>query len=252
MAEMGSPSLWGICFGVMLGQVGLELILTYAFKIQVSITLDMLDNLKHTQNAKDCIRNIFTNTGLVGALLLTVAFAMMFVDKPGVSEELSHTYIAATSYATIQGMRATTESVIHVVYTEALSDADIIRYLIFRPGSVGGPVIAVAFCILGMVVSTTIFLIGSYSVAAGVAWGAFGGFQIVKLILNALKSSKFSVHRSDQIALKWTWAEQEDSVAPIEVSSKCRAAHIKIFKDQAIQAREWEKKCKAAEGIESE
>lgn len=242
--EVGDWVTWVTVFGVMGFQFIVEWILNIRFKLQVKITLDVLENMKGMDKCKDTIRNTFTNLAIVGALIMTIAFAMLFLadhlDSIEEDEEdkrlIAHAFIAATGYASIQSMRAMVESVLNLIYTEALSGPEINRFLIAGPGAIGAPVLALVFSIISILLASTLYLILMYSVAAAAAFGILAGSRLVAIVQFWLKRARFTTNRQKKHAALWTWAEDSQTEPPTAISKKCSKNEIRVMRERAQDA----------------
>jgi hypothetical protein len=242
--EVGDWVTWAVVFGVMAFQWIAEWILNIRFKLQVKITLDVLENMKGMDCCKECIRNIFTNLAIVGALIMTIAFAMLFLaDHLEAIEEdeedkrlLAHAFVAATGYGSIQSMRAMVESVLNLIYTEALSGPEINRFLIAGPGAIGAPVLALIFSIFSILCACTLYILQMYSLAAAAAFGLLAGSRLIAIAQFWLKRARFTTNREKRHAIKWTWAEEPSMEPPKAISKKCSKNEIKVMRERAQEA----------------
>lgn len=249
--EVGDPTTWGVVFGVMIFQWLIEQFLNRALSLQVRITLDVLENMKSIDSSKDCIRNIFTNLAIVAALIMTIAFAMLFIadhmeDLGDITDDdydkwlIAHGFIAATGYAAVQSMRAMVESVLNLIYTEALSSSEVIRFLIHGPGAIGAPVLATIFSMVSIILASTLFVLQMYSVAAAAAFGLLATSRLWALLGFWLKRASFTTDREGKQAKKWTWAESTDEPAPSAITKKCSVTEIEVMRRRATEARRQE------------
>lgn len=247
--NVGSPSEWALSLGVMAGQWLIEIFLNYGKNFQTKITLDVLENMSDVGCAKEAIRNIFQNLGIVAALILTIAFAMLFLgdhmedgtDTP----KTAHAFVALAGYATLQAIRAMIESVVNLVYTEPLTSPEVIRFIITGPGAIGAPVMAIFFSVVSIMIGTVLWLAQMYSLAAAVAFGAFALKGVASTIRFSYKRAVFSTVRSKKRSKSWLWAEGEDP-PPSAISKKCSAKEIAMMRLRAREALLYEQAAEAA------
>jgi hypothetical protein len=246
--NVGTPAEWGISFGVMLGQWLLELFLSYCKGFQVRISLDVLENMKDIGQAKESVRNIFVNLAVVSALVLTIAFAMLFLGdhmEENKTPKTAHAFVALAGYATLQAIRAMIESVVNIVYTEPLTSPEIIRFLINGPGAIGAPVMAIFFSIISLLFGTALWVAQMYSLAAAVAFAGFAFKGIASTINFSHKRAMFSTDRNKRRCNKWTWAEGEDE-SPSHLKKKCSTKEIAMMRLKAKEALLFEQYSTAA------
>ena len=74
---MATEVQWIVTLAYPIGMLVLEQILIAGVKLGPKITLDVIEEMLDVENAKEVVRNIYTNIALVSALLLTVTFAML-------------------------------------------------------------------------------------------------------------------------------------------------------------------------------
>ena len=72
---MATDVQWIVTLAYPIGMLVLEQILIAGVKLGPKITLDVIEEMLDVENAKEVVRNIYTNIALVSALLLTVTFA---------------------------------------------------------------------------------------------------------------------------------------------------------------------------------
>ena len=211
---MATEVQWIVTLAYPIGMLVLEQILIAGVKLGPKITLDVIEEMLDVENAKEVVRNIYTNIALVSALLLTVTFAMLQADRPSCEScdprlILESLYITATWTACLCHIRVTLECVINLVYTESLPHYMVLRYLIAFPGSVGGPVIALSMAVVNMLFSAAVWLTMEYSAAAGVGFGVMSVFYVIFLSILARVKSNFSATRGTPGAARWEWVEKE-------------------------------------------
>lgn len=246
--EVGELSDWVVVGSIMLFQWLLEfVVLTRVLKVQVRITLDVMENMSSISSCKEGIRNIFTNLAIVAALIMTIAFAMLFLyDHIGnISEDddkrlVAHAFIAFTGYACIQSMRAMVESVLNIVYTEALTSAEIVRFLIEGSGAIGAPVLATVFSVVSILCASTLYILTVYSVAAAVLFGCLAFSRCVSIGQFWRKRSRFTTNRSNKHSSSWTWAEDLQAAPPSSITKKCSEKEIEIMRRHARMAKKEE------------
>jgi len=240
--------VWGVVLAVMMFQWVLEYILNRFCKMQVRITLDVLENLSSVSTCKECIRNIFTNLAIVAALIMTIAFAMLFMtdhlyqveeDEENYESNrlLAHAYVSATGYACIQSMRAMVEAVLNLIYTEALSSPEVVRFLIEGSGAIGAPVLATIFSIFSILFASTLYVLMVYSVPAGVAFGFLAASRLIAIMQFWLKRAKFTTDRKSERSRKWMWAEDPSSPPPASIARKCTEFEIEVMRRRASEAK---------------
>jgi hypothetical protein len=238
--EIGTVAQWAISLGVMLGQWVLELFLGYCKGFQVRITLDVLENMKDIGQAKEGMRNIFTNLAIVAALVLTIAFAMLFLGdhmEENTTPNTAHAFVALAGYATLQAIRAMIESVINLVYTEPLTSPEIIRFIITGPGAIGAPVMAIFFSIVSLLLGTVLWVAQMYSLAAASALLLFAVKGIVSTVIFSHKRAMFSTDRNKARCEKWAWAEAEGvEKYPSHIRKKCSPKEIAMIRLKAKEA----------------
>lgn len=235
---MGTAVQWAISLGVMLGQWALELFLSYCKGFQVRISLDVLENMKDVGQAKESMRNIFTNLAIVAALVLTIAFAMLFLGdhmEENTTPNTAHAFIALAGYATLQAIRAMIESVINLVYTEPLTSPEIIRFIITGPGAIGAPVMAIFFSIVSLLLGTVLWVAQMYSLAAACALLIFAIKGVVSTVHFSYKRATFSTDRDKKRSQKWAWAEGDD-ICPSHILKKCSAKEVAMIRLKAKEA----------------
>lgn len=248
--KMGDWQSWVVVVSVMLVQWLCEQVLNFCFQLQVKITLDVLENMKTVSTCKECVRNIFTNLAIVAALIMTIAFAMLFLadhlevidDDDEVLWLVAHGFIAATGYACLQSMRAMVESVLNLIYTEALTSEEIIRFLIHGPGAIGAPVIAIIFSMVSILVASALYILGLYSVAAATGFLVLCVSRLVAMVQFWLKRAAFTTARTNDNAAMWTWAEDPNSSPPKGILKKCSDVEIQVMRQRARHARQEELK----------
>jgi hypothetical protein len=247
--EVGELSDWVVVGSIILFQWFLEfVVLNRVLKLQVSITLDVLENMASVNSAKESVRNIFTNLAIVGALIMTIAFAMLFLyDHIGnITEQddgqrlVAHAFIAFTGYACIQSMRAMVESVLNIVYSEALTSPEVVRFLIEGSGAIGAPVLATVFSVISILCASTLYILTVYSVAAAVVFGLLAVSRLLGIYQFWRKRSKFTTDRSSKRASNWTWAEDLEAAPPSSITKKCTAKEIEVMRRHARQAKKEE------------
>ena len=79
---MPSITIWCVSFLYPLSMIGIDRLLVAYFGLGPRVTLDVVEEMSDIRNAKDAVRNVYTNIALIGALLLTVVFAMLILDPP--------------------------------------------------------------------------------------------------------------------------------------------------------------------------
>jgi len=244
--EVGELNDWAVVCSIMMFQWLLEfVVLNRVLKVQVRITLDVLDNMSSVNTCKESVRNIFTNLAIVAALIMTIAFAMLFLyDHIGNITEsddsqrlVAHAFIAFTGYACIQSMRAMVESVLNIVYTEALTSPEIVRFLIEGSGAIGAPVLATVFSVISILCASTLYILAVYSVAAAVLFGCLALSRLVSIGQFWRKRSKFTTSRSSKRSSNWTWAEDLEAAPPPSITRKCTEKEIEIMRRHARQAK---------------
>jgi len=247
--QVGELNDWAVVCSIMLFQWLLEfVVLTRVLKVQVSITLDVLDNMSSVSTCKESVRNIFQNLAIVAALIMTIAFAMLFLyDHIGnIAEQddsqrlVAHAFIAFTGYACIQSMRAMVESVLNIVYTEALTSPEVVRFLIEGSGAIGAPVLATIFSVVSILCASTLYILTVYSVAAAVLFGCLALSRVVSIGQFWRKRSRFTTNRSSKHSGNWTWAEDLEAAPPSSISKKCSEKEIDIMRRHARQAKKEE------------
>lgn len=238
----GETVEWVTIFGSMIFLcIITEVVLViWPFKLATRITFDMLEQLNRIDLAKETIRNIYTNLAIVGALVLTIVFAMLFVPdivkRAELHPGLSTAYIVSTSFACLQCLRVTFECVINLVYTEALSNGDVIRYIIASPGSIGAPVLGLGFAMIALTVSTTLWLMAAHTVASAAGFAVLALFYLVKLIALSIDKSMFTTDPKDKNAIAWKWAEDEGDANSMMLG----APEIAIARKRATAVLEYE------------
>ncbi|CAK0830651.1 unnamed protein product, partial [Prorocentrum cordatum] len=246
--EVGETD-WVVVGSIMLFQWVLEfVVLTRMLKLQVVITLDVLDNMSSVNTCKESVRNIFTNLAIVAALIMTIAFAMLFLydhvgniaDNDDGQRLTAHAFIAFTGYACIQSMRAMVESVLNIVYTEMLTSPEIVRFLIAGSGAIGAPVIATVFSVVSILCASTLYILSIYSVAASVLFGCLSLSRLISIGQFWRKRSKFTTNRSSKHSSNWSWAEDLEAAPPSSIAKKCSENEIAIMRRHARQAKEEE------------
>lgn len=251
--ETGDFEAWAVTYGVLFVLlVALEAFMYAANRCgggNAGITLDVLENLKSIDRAKDTIRNIYTNVSLISALLLTIACSMLFLtqDVPLKTQTmLVHAYVATTSFAVIQLLWATVECVGHLVYTEALSSPDTIRYVISWTGSIGGPINHLIWGLASLCLAAVQWALLVHSLAAAGGVASMSGLFFTWLTFTGVRRwSSFTTDREKKASSKWTWAETEDGACPLKFAS---ARQIAILRQRAQQALEFEKQTNLLDG----
>lgn len=255
--ELGDFEAWAVTYGVLFVLlVALESFMYAANRCgfgNAGITLDVLENLKSIDRAKDTIRNIYTNVSLVSALLLTIACSMLFLtqDMPLKTQPIMvHAYVATTAFAVIQLLWATVECVGHLVYTEALSSPDTIRYVISWTGSIGGPINHLMWGLASLCLGAVQWTLAVHSVAAAAGVASMSGFFFTWLTFTGVRRwSSFTTDRQKKASSKWTWAESEEGPCPLKFAS---ARQISILRQRAKEALEFEKQTKVLEPHDAE
>jgi membrane protein implicated in regulation of membrane protease activity len=235
----------------MAGQWLLEMFLSYCKNFQTRITLDVLENMKDVGQAKEAMRNIFTNLAIVAALILTIAFAMLFLGdhmEENSTPKTAHAFVALAGYATLQAIRAMIESVVNLVYTEPLTSPEIIRFIITGPGAIGAPVMAIFFSMVSIMLGTVLWIAQMYSFAAAAAFAFFALKGVASTIIFSRKRSLFSTSRDKKRSKAWSWAEldEEAGPAPHHVTKKCSRKEIVIMRARAKDAVVFEQAAAAA------
>jgi len=247
--QLGELNDWLVVGSIILFQWLLEfVVLTRMLKAQVAITLDVLDNMSSVSSCKESARNIFTNLAIVAALIMTIAFAMLFLfdhignlDEQDTSQRVvAHAFIAFTGYACVQSMRAMVESVLNIVYTEALTGPEVVRFLIAGSGAIGAPVLATVFSVVSILCASTLYILTVYSVAAAVLFGLMALSRCVSIGQFWRKRSKFTTHRSKSRSNNWTWAEDPEAAPPSSIAKKCSKKEIDTLRRHARWAKQEE------------
>ncbi|MAC18052.1 MAG: hypothetical protein CMC97_07150 [Flavobacteriales bacterium] len=112
---------------------------------------------------------------------------------------------------------ATLMSLINIVYTESLTSAETVRYLITFPGSVGGPVMAVCVSMVSMFAAVTLWILQTYTVAAAVTFGILAVYITIYLTIQGYVKATFTTDPNHKNSRKWTWAfkaETDENSAP--------------------------------------
>jgi hypothetical protein len=248
--QVGELGDWAVVCSIMLFQWLLEfVVLNRWLNLQVRITLDVLDNMSSVNTCKESVRNIFTNL----AIVVTIAFAMLFLyDHIGNITEsddsqrlVAHAFIAFTGYACMQSMRAMVESVLNIVYTEALTSPEIVRFLIEGSGAIGAPVLATVFSVISILCASTLYILSVYSVAAAVLFGCLALSRLVSIGQFWRKRSKFTTNRSSKHSSNWSWAEDLEAAPPRSITKKCTEKEIEVMRRHARQAKKEEEEASA-------
>ena len=144
VVDNGSGLLWGVSIGTVF-LLWVPELLADVLKFSAKITFDVIEEMQDLGNLKECLRNVYSSVALISALLLTIAATFISVDPPTDEDSsvLGHIFIVSSGFSFSLCMKSAVESVIHIVYTEALTPGDALRYLIAQPYSVGGPVLTV-------------------------------------------------------------------------------------------------------------
>ena len=142
---LGDWEAWGAMLGVLGWYVLEYMILGAVLDAIPSMTIDIIQHQNSIDGVKDTVRNTWTNIALVAALIIGMTAAMLCSSELA---DLGYTYSGATALrtayycfsglATCQYGQAILECVIHLVYTEPLDPAGVMRCtplhpLIFAP-----------------------------------------------------------------------------------------------------------------------
>eukprot|EP00040_Diaphanoeca_grandis_P011757 m.60298 g.60298 ORF g.60298 m.60298 type:complete len:256 (+) comp22822_c0_seq1:338-1105(+) len=240
---VGSLEQWLTVMLTWVLLTAIEIIIGLKRHAYSGITFSFIQNLKSSEVAKDSVRNIYGNIAIVGALLMTIAFSMILIEDSKVDEFpiLSHLYFGFTIVSMLQCVRAVFEAVISLMYTEPLSGADCVKYLIASPGSMGGPVIGITTALMCLLLASCVRATMNWSLAAGV--GLFTYTMLILLFLLKLFRDKrsFSPDPNHPTAKAWDWVESETKPCPNEhMFSRAqiktlRSKHVLLIKQGAVE-----------------
>jgi len=209
-------------------------------KGHTKITYDVIENLREPSHAKEAVRNVYVNLSLVSALMLTVAFAMLFLSEHVAESPCKfavHLYLSCTGYAVCQYLRITMECVINLVYTEALSNYEILCYLVANSGSIGGPVSAMFLASASLLTATVIWAAQVYSIGGAVAVGGVSLYALIAVAIQGKIKSKFTTDRAEPASADWTWAESADAEIPAAMKLKWPGQQAAVLRSRMMKAR---------------
>jgi len=145
------------------------IILCPAFLIIVKVArllgVHFVEDKSRSVSLSEAVRSSWTNTGIVNALVLTVAAALWMADRPGEMEDLAtHWFIICVCCSTMFSLCGTVNSVLCLMFTDSLSSTAVADLLETRAGIVGYPV-----CHLGM---SLLFMSGAFCMWNYLTYGA--------------------------------------------------------------------------------
>ncbi|CAE8641033.1 unnamed protein product [Polarella glacialis] len=179
--------------------------------VQVKLTMDVLQELQSTKDIRSAVRDIWTQLGLVSALVLTLVFQMLQTNLPDdAGMNLQHVYVGLCGGAVITCLLTTTECIILLVYTEHLSDANALRFIICFPGSIGGPVVKNFMSYLFAVLGLISWVLAQYTLAAAAGLGLGALIALVFVLVSWVTRSCFTLRPESPWAAKYRWAEKGD------------------------------------------
>jgi len=238
--QVGGIHEWWGSFTMIVIFLLADIIVGNVFKGHTKITYDVIENLREPSHAKEAVRNVYVNLTLVSALMLTVGFGMLFLsDHYGESPNrfASHLYLSCTGYAVCQYLRITMECVVNLVYTEALSNYEILCYLVANSGSIGGPVSAMFFASASLLTATVIFAAQVYSVAGAVAVSGVSLYALIAVVIQGRMKSRFTTDRAEPASRDWSWAESEDAEIPAAMKLKWPGQQAEVLRTRMMKAR---------------
>jgi len=221
--ELGTAHVW-IAAGVVLAWYLLfTFIAIYVLKLMPMITFGVIEHQTTGEQLKETVRNIWTNVGLVGALLLTItAPVLMNDDIAEVTTELPILGTLCMGFAGLSFMgllQATLECVVHLVFSEALNHVGVLRYLAANFGAIGGPVISMSFATFNLCISVILWCMIKVGLPCTMLIGVIFVYHAVILIGNFNNGSKFTPNRHDKDAWMWLWAEADPEIAPRKLTN---------------------------------
>lgn len=183
-----------------------------ALQLASRVTFQVLKAKTNIDGLKKVVKNIWTNCSLVGALLLTIDIGMLQQDAEpfgGDVHKYGTAYACFIGLAAMQHAQATIECGVHIVYTEALTEAGVIRYCIAHSSCIGRPAF---MCIQGLghlSIGLCIWVLVKYGLPACI----FVAFTTVKMYIilgyNVLAAHRFSpdIEKENRVnGRRWGWA----------------------------------------------
>jgi len=217
--DVGSGINWAISISTVVVLLLLPELVFEATGSKQAITMDILESMRDASNAKDTVRNVYNNIGLLFALLLTVAAAMLLVSPISSSVDadghMKHLYVTATGVAFVSCVKGVCEAVINISYTEPLSNSGVLRYMIDSPGSVGGPLISLGSALASLTIGMAIYILAYYTLAAMVMFICMSLYCFTMLTWLGCTKSRFSARKGTKGSEGWQWAEKPNASNPL-------------------------------------
>jgi len=173
------------------------------------LSFDILENCS-AECMKESVKNNWTNMAVTAALLLTLVVAMLQVDPiesvhfqldESITVHIEQTYISLLLAATGCNLLSVLCCIIYLSYVDPLCQADVMKFLLTFPDSLGDPAIHLGTGCLLMWLAISLWVFGRYGIVQfAIALGtifAFGSFVVWQITTR----SSFSPANSD---FSWT------------------------------------------------
>jgi hypothetical protein len=185
---------------------------------------------------KDGARNIWTQVGLLDALVLTIILAMLQedpiephfdMDDRDALELLQEFYISFCLVAVMSVLLSIMKCIANLTFVEPLAHKDVIKYCIANPSSIGEPVCDLCISCVFAGFAIAIWVLGSY----GASNGAFA-FLIMTYVTGysfGYCKGKSVFDPSPDGGKEWQWTVKDPSEWPSWVKSKDERT-VRVFK----------------------
>ena len=145
-----------------------------------SITLDIID-INATQSVKGPVEALDLVRLL--ALILTISTSIVIADKPeadfAAADAFATVCVCFAGLSTLQFVQVVLECVVHLIYTEPLDPAGVMRYLIANNGAIGGPAFSTVLASFHFCLAMLVWIALNYGLPALVFLGIIFAVMIV-------------------------------------------------------------------------
>ena len=251
--QLGTPQTWIAVAACAAWYILLYVIIACCFPVIPTITLDIIEHQCHTKDVKETVRNVWTNIALVAALILTISTSIVIADKPeadfAAADAFATVCVCFAGLSTLQFVQVVLECVVHLIYTEPLDPAGVMRYLIANNGAIGGPAFSTVLASFHFCLAMLVWIALNYGLPALVFLGIIFAVMIVITVDTVRKAMAFSPNRDTKGSGAWSWADKSEANSKIPfVQHKLGAKAIAILRRRAADAAAYESGASRAMG----
>lgn len=175
-------------------------------------------------NLKEPLVSAWTNTALVSALILTVAWSMVMsdieitgvVDDEDGAELFSNAYLMLSFESAILACTAVARCVLYLMTVTPLSNTDAVKYCLYGPNTIAGPLLDTVFSLIYMLLALATWIVLKFGLVTGVLTLVMSFLILLMLCLDFADKLCFDPKQQEdwetenKTSIMWRWPGVED------------------------------------------